>query len=64
MTKIKKIEADIDATVNNFMKHENETFTDAKAESAMTLVSLYPELKSDTLVKEQIKIHTENNKKN
>ena len=32
-------------------------------ESSITLVSLYPELKSDELVKKQIAVYQENNKK-
>lgn len=31
-------------------------------ESAVTMVSLYPELKSDSLVQAQIEVYTENNK--
>lgn len=59
----KKIENQIDLVVQKYMTHEDETFKKAKSESSMTLVSLYPELKSDSLVKEQIKIYNKNNSK-
>ncbi|OAQ57066.1 hypothetical protein [Enterococcus thailandicus] len=59
----KKIENQIDLIVRKYMTHEDETLKKAKYESSMTLVSLYPELKSDSLVKEQIKIYNKNNSK-
>ena len=58
-----KIESQIDELVTNYMKYENETFDKFKAESSMTVVSLYPELKSDTLVQSQIETYTKNNNK-
>lgn len=58
-----KIEDQIGAMVMQYQEYETEIFTDIKPESSITLVSLYPELKSDTLVQEQIKIHTANNQK-
>lgn len=57
------IEEQIDALVQNYMKYESDTFAEFKSEDSMTLVSLYPELKSDELVQNQISIYTENNKK-
>lgn len=59
----KKIEGQVDAVVQKYMEHEDKTFSAAKSKNTMTLVSLYPELKSDTLVKEQIKIYNQNNSK-
>lgn len=59
----KKIESQVDVVVQKYMAHEDSTFKTAKNESAMTLVALYPELKSDSLVKEQIKIFNKNNEK-
>ena len=56
------IEKEINTLVVNFMEHESETFDKAKGEDSMALISLYPELKSDELVKEQIKLHSENKK--
>ena len=44
------------------MSYEKETLTEFKG-NEMALVSLYPELKADTLVQQQITVHTENNAK-
>ncbi|AHL18631.1 hypothetical protein LP114_043 [Listeria phage LP-114] len=63
MSENKDIEKKIDTTVENYMEHENKTFEKAKGTDSMTLISLYPELKSDELVKEQIRIYTKNNDK-
>ena len=57
-----KIETQIDNIVTNYMEFESKTLTDLKGESAIALVSLYPELKSDELVKTQIETYTRNNK--
>lgn len=57
------IEVQIDTLVQNYMQYEQTTFSEFKNEDAMTLVSLYPELKSDTLVQSQISVYTENNQK-
>ena len=58
-----KIEKQIDTLVKEYMEYEGKTLKEFKSESSMTLVSLYPELKSDELVKEQIKTYTTNNNK-
>ena len=55
------IEKQLDELVNNYMIYESDTLTKFKAESSITLVSLYPELKSDTLVATQITTYTDNN---
>lgn len=60
-TENSKIESQVDVLVKQYMEHENDTFDKAKGTDSMTLISLYPELKSDTLVKEQIKIYNKNN---
>ena len=58
------IEQDIDRIVEEYLKHEHDTFTDLKTEdSSITLVTLFPELKSDTLVKKQLEIYVANNAK-
>lgn len=59
----KNIESQIDELVENYMSYESETLKEFKAESSITLVSLYPELKSDELVKTQIETYTSNNNK-
>ena len=56
------IEQDIDRIVEEYLKHEQDTFTDLKTEeSSITLVTLFPELKSDTLVQKQLEIYVLNN---
>lgn len=43
------IEQDIDRIVDAYLEHEHDTFADLKTEeSSITLVTLFPELKSDT----------------
>lgn len=58
-----KIESQIEVAVEKYMDHEAETFSAASPDSFITLVSLYPELKSDTLISSQIDIYVQNNKK-
>ena len=58
-----KIEDEVDILVKNYMAYEGKTFTDLKGSDSMTLVNLYPDLKSDQLVQEQIKIYNKNNSK-
>lgn len=58
-----KIEAQVSEAVETYMTHEDEVFDKAKTDSSITLVSLYPELKSDTLMQELTSTYTENNKK-
>lgn len=58
-----KIENSIDELVSNYMEFESDTFKDITVDSAITLVSLYPELKSDELVKIQIETYQANNEK-
>lgn len=58
------IEQDVDRVVQEYLKHEHDTFTDLKTEeSSITLVTLFPELKSDTLVQQQLEIYVANNEK-
>lgn len=58
-----KIEQQIETAVTAYQQHEKDVFTTVKSNSYIQLVSIYPELKSDTLVKEQIKTYQNNNKK-
>ena len=58
-----KIEQQIETAVTAYQQHEKDVFTEVKPDSYMQLVSLYPELKSDALVKAQIKTYQSNNKK-
>lgn len=57
------IEQQISDVVAEYMDYEKETFANVKNESSITLVSLFPELKSDTLVSKQIELYTSNNQK-
>ena len=57
-----KIENQMDVLVSQYMKFETDTYGELKNESSITLVSLYPDLKSDELVKKQIEVYESNNK--
>lgn len=56
------IENQMSIVVSEYMGFETETLEKFKNESLTTLVSLYPELKSDTLVTKQLELYVENNK--
>ena len=57
-----RIEQQIADVVEQYQKYETDIFREVAPESAVTMVSLYPELKSDSLVQAQIEVYTENNK--
>lgn len=58
-----QIENKITECIKEYQKYETEIFTEVAPDSAITLVSLYPELKADELVKKQIEIYIANNQK-
>ena len=58
-----KIEEQVDVLVKQYMEYEGKTLTEFKSESSITLVSLYPELKSDALISKQIEVYIANNNK-
>lgn len=58
-----KIEEQIAEVVQQYMEYESGVFTEVASDSAITLVSLYPELKSDALVASQVELYVENNQK-
>lgn len=58
-----KIENSISDLVEKYMDYESTTFSELSPDSTITLVSLYPELKSDTLVAQQCNLYMENNRK-
>lgn len=61
-----KIEESISTVVEGYMNFEQETFTDLKTDDVnalFSLVSIYPELKSDTLVQQQMQIYMDNSTK-
>ena len=57
------IEESIDVTVRNYMDFEASTYGELKDKDAINLVSLFPELKSDSLVQKQIEVYLSNNAK-
>jgi Zn ribbon nucleic-acid-binding protein len=59
----KKIEEKIEVTVKQYMNFEKDTYKELKVDSYINLVSLYPDLKSDKLIKEQIKTYQKNSEK-
>ena len=60
----KEIEQKIEIAVKGYMQHENNTFKELKTnDSYITLVTLYPELKADTLIQQEINIYEDNNNK-
>lgn len=56
------IERQVADVVEQYQKYETDIFMEVATDSAVTMVSLYPELKSDSLVQAQIEVYTENNK--
>lgn len=58
-----KIEEDMNTLVKQYMDYESNTYKDLKGDSSITLVSLYPELKSDKLIEQQLDIYVKNNDK-
>ena len=58
-----KIETQIAEAVKQYQEYEHDIFVEVAPESAVTLVSLYPELKADTLVQKQIEVYIANNEK-
>lgn len=57
-----RIEQQIADVVKEYQKYETDIFMEVAPESAVTMVSLYPELKSDSLVQAQVDVYVENNK--
>ena len=57
-----RIERQVADVVEQYQQYETDIFREVAPESAVTMVSLYPELKSDSLVQAQIEVYTENNK--
>lgn len=57
-----RIEQQVADIVEQYQKYETDIFMEVAPESAVTMVSLYPELKSDSLVQAQIEVYTDNNK--
>lgn len=60
----KSIETSINAIVENYQDYEKDVFANVKNESIIVIATqIYPELKSNELVKKQLDIYVANNKK-
>ena len=57
-----RIEKQVAEIVRQYQQYETDIFTEVNPENAITLVALYPDLKSDSLVQSQIELYTENNR--
>lgn len=57
------IEQQIADCVERYQQYEQGVFENVSPTDAVTVVTLYPELKSDTLVQAQIETYVENNNK-
>lgn len=62
-TENKKIENQIGELVKGYMDYESKTYKNFKNESSITMVNLYPDLKSNELVQKQMNIYLTNNDK-
>lgn len=58
-----EIESKVQATVASYLTHEKQTYKDLKPDNAIAIVSAYPELHGNELVKKQIDVYEDNNKK-
>lgn len=58
-----EIESKVQATVASYLAHERQTYKDLTPDNAIAVVSAYPELHSNELVKKQIEVYEDNNKK-
>lgn len=55
------IETQINTTVESYKQFEQDTYKNFKSDSVITLVTLFPELKTDEIVKKQIDLYIANN---
>lgn len=58
-----EIESKVQVTVASYLTHERQTYKDLKPDNAIAVVSAYPELHSNELVKKQIEVYEDNNRK-
>lgn len=56
-----QIEKSVAIAVEKYMQYEGDIMTEVSPDSAVTLVAVYPELKSDALIEKQIEIYISNN---
>ena len=57
------IQQSVNLLVEDYKDYESSTFKDFKADDMTMVLSMYPELKSNKLVVEQIELHVANNAK-
>lgn len=62
-TQNQQLERKIDVAVKSYMNHEKDTYKEFKAGDGMALITTYPELRSNELVKEQMDTYQSNNRK-
>lgn len=62
-TQNQQLERKIDVTVKNYMDHEKDAYKEFKAGDGIALITTYPELRSNELVKEQMSTYQSNNRK-
>lgn len=62
-TQNRQLERKIDVTVKSYMNHEKDTYKEFKAGDGMALITTYPELRSNELVKKQMDTYQSNNRK-
>ena len=55
-----EIESKVETSVKSYMEYEGKTLKDLKVDSYIQLVNLYPDLKSDELIKSEIELYQEN----
>lgn len=55
------IESKMNDLVKNYMQYENDTLKSFASESSITLITLYPDLKSDQLIQKQLETYINNN---
>lgn len=58
-----EIESKVQATVASYLAHEKQTYKNLRPDNAITVALGYPELHSNELVKKQIEVYEDNNKK-
>ena len=59
-----RIEEKVSNTVSKYMEYEKDIFIEVSPDDdAFTLISLYPELRSDTLISKEIEVYISNNAK-
>ena len=56
------LEQSVASTVMAYMEYEKETYGNLSNKDAMDLVTVYPELKADELITQQISLYRDNNR--